>query len=89
MSDAEASPVVPIRPGVGIKDQRSFTLLEAVAEHLGEFEAKHGTPPMDIAFVVIGEDGTYDRGWLIEDRWRSNLALAGAFLSREAVAPDE
>lgn len=82
-------PVVPIRPGVEMKPERTRKLLEHIAEGLVKFTADNNEEPESIAFVIIGMQGTFSVGYLIEDYWRAKLALAGAMLTGKSLTPDD
>lgn len=86
---SEEAPVVPIRPGAQIRAERAAQLVEHLAERIASFAHDNGEEAEDIAFAIIGKEGTIRIDWLISSRWRSTLALAAVLLAAAAAKPSE
>jgi hypothetical protein len=86
MTDEPA--VVPIRAGATIRSDRARQLLDHVAENLAAFTERHDEDPLNIVFVIHGDEGTVDTGWLVKGQWRAAMALSGAVLVHDAAAEE-
>ena len=84
----EPAPVVPIAPGVRIRQTRSVQLLEFVTQSLATFE--DGEPPVAIAIMIYGAEGGTKLGWMNDHEIgeASLLALAGAQFIHRAATED-
>lgn len=88
----EPDTVVPLHPGIepALATVEVQQLYEHVVGCLVEFMNRNeGERPVAMAFVIIGENDTFAPEYMINERWRERLALAGAILVNLAVAPDD